>query len=92
MRIKSFLLFASRWNITVTIDESSPNPPWVPSTVRLAATPEHVVKVNGVVVYHSQKATPQIPTSNDAWHIFNCLTSTALQVTGSGPEVYVPPN
>jgi hypothetical protein len=52
--------------MTVTIDDSNPNAPWAAVDYTLSCYPAHIVKVNNKVVYDSQNATPQIPSSNDA--------------------------
>jgi hypothetical protein len=81
-----------RWNMTVTIDDSTPSAPWAAVDYTLSCYPAHIVKVNGVTVYDSQSSTPKIPSSNGAGEISYCLTSTVGQQTGSGPKVAVPPN
>jgi hypothetical protein len=70
-----------KWNMTVIIDDSSPNQPTAYVTYTHTCYPAHIVKVNGVVVYERR------PNQNDPDYLSKCLTGRLPQIMGQSSPV-----
>jgi hypothetical protein len=69
-----------KWGLTVTIDESNPSAPTAQVSGTHTCYPAHNVKVNGTVVYDSQRDY-NMPASNAGGYIAECLSGITSPVT-----------
>jgi hypothetical protein len=77
-----------QWSVAVTIDDSNPSAPSAYVNYAHTCYPAHNVKVNGFVVYDSQRDIG-FPQQNTTGYLMNCLAFAPL-VTGQTQPVAIP--